>query len=108
MHAVLALACGPHALPAAPPREPSLALGSSTHLPTRPCHTPNHLAPAHSAPPAAHAAVQSLLLLKEAVSNWPEVAQSRGFQGWNSTSPGPALCSWGGITCDTDGNVLQL
>ncbi len=50
-------------------------------------------------------AVQSLLMLKGAVDNWQELQRSRNLTGWDSRVP---VCTWGGLACDAEGNVITL
>ncbi|KAL4421913.1 hypothetical protein ABPG77_005197 [Micractinium sp. CCAP 211/92] len=49
--------------------------------------------------------VQALLLLRNAVENWPEFSAGNNFTGWTDASP---PCTWTGVTCGPAGSILTL
>ena len=55
--------------------------------------------------PSAAPAVASLLLLKNATTNWEEFRASRNFTDWDNRAD---VCQWGGITCDIEGEVITV
>lgn len=60
----------------------------------------------------AHAELRILLDFAAGISNWGEVAASRGLRGWQDCTPGSSpgciyVCAWSGVSCDIDSNRIS-